>query len=56
MFKRYNNKYDYGEKKTRSRYYVELLLAITEYNYFKPAAGVLVEKSNHTPSLIMREI
>ena len=32
-------------------YYAELMLAITEYNYFKPAAGVPVERSIHNPSL-----
>ena len=27
------------------------MLAITEYNYFKPAAGVPAERSNHNPYL-----
>ena len=35
----------------RSKYYVELMLAITEYNYLKPAAGVSAERINHNPSL-----
>ena len=30
---------------------MELMLAITEYNYFKPAAGVPAERSIHNPSL-----
>ena len=34
-----------------SKFYVELMLAITEYNYFKPAAGVPAERSIHNPSL-----
>ena len=33
-----------------SKFYVELMLAITEYNYFKPAAGVSAERSIHNPS------
>ena len=33
-----------------SKSYVELMLAITEYNYFKPAAGVSAERSIHNPS------
>ena len=28
---------------------MELMFAITEYNYFKPAAGVPAEKSIHNP-------
>ena len=28
---------------------MELMLAITEYNYFKPAAGVPAERSIHNP-------
>ena len=32
------------------------MLAITEYNYFKPAAGVPAERSIHTPPLIVSEI
>ena len=34
-----------------SKSYVELMLAITEYNYFKPAAGVSAERNIHNPSL-----
>ena len=30
---------------------MKLMLAITEYDYFKPAAGVPAERSNHNPSL-----
>ena len=33
-----------------SKFFVELMLAITEYNYFKPAAGVPAERSVHNPS------
>ena len=33
-----------------SKFYVELMLAITEYNYFKPAAGIPLERTNHNPS------
>ena len=33
-----------------SKFYVELMLAITEYNYFKPAASVPAERSIHNPS------
>ena len=29
---------------------MELMLAITVYNYFKPAAGVPAERSLHSPS------
>ena len=29
---------------------MELILAITEYNYFEPAAGVPAERSIHNPS------
>ena len=29
---------------------MELMLAIMEYNYFKPAAGVSAERSIHNPS------
>ena len=32
-----------------SKFYVELMLAIMEYNYFKPAAGVPAERSIHNP-------
>ena len=41
-----------AKKELRSKYYVELMLGIMEYNYFKRAAGW----SNHNPSLIMSEI
>ena len=30
---------------------MELMLAVTEYAYFKPAAGVPPERSNHNPFL-----
>ena len=30
---------------------MELMLAITEYNYFKPVARVPAERSNHNSSL-----
>ena len=54
-----DNMHDYGDNRTfsispvtkkevRSKCFVELL---TEYSYFKPAAGVPAEKSNHIPFL-----
>ena len=35
----------------RSKFYVELMHAITECDYFKPAAGVPAERIIHYPSI-----
>ena len=44
-----------GEKGPRCTSIVELMLALTEYNYFKPAACVLAEGVTLRP-LVMGEI